>query len=82
MAWHQVERENQFSVLAGYGGPAFAALGLGLLLFKGYRQERIERGEDLIGLEGAALLTPRWWAILAAGALAGLVNLGLLSGWW
>jgi len=57
-------------------------LGLGLALFKGYRQERIERGEEISGLEGAALITPRWWAVLAVGAVAGLLNFGRLVGWW
>ncbi len=82
MAWRQATSAGSFSGLAGYGGPAFAVLGVGLGLFKGYRQERIERGEDISGLEGAALITPRWWGVLAVGAAAGLVNVGLLSGWW
>ena len=59
-----------------------AAVGLGLVAFKGYRQERIERGEDISGLEGAALITPRWWGVLAVGGVAGLVNFGRMSGWW
>ena len=82
LAWLQAARDSQFSTLGGFGGPAFAVLGVGLILFKGYRQERLERGEDISRLEGLALLTPRWKAVLGVALLAGLADFGLLSGWW
>lgn len=82
LAWIQAARDGSFSSAGGFGGPAFAVLGLGLVLFKGYRQERLERGEDISGLEGLALLTPRWTAVLGAALLAGLGSFGHLSGWW
>jgi hypothetical protein len=82
LAWIQATRDGSFSTLGGMGGPAFAAIGIGLVLFKGYRQERLERGEDISQLEGLALLTPRWKAVLGVSLLAGLANFGLLSGWW
>lgn len=82
LAWRQLARDGRFLVLGGFGGPGFAVLGLGLACFKGYRQERLERGEDISRLQGLALLTPRWRGVLAAALAAGLVNLGLLSGWW
>ena len=78
----QASTEPTFSSLGGFGGPAFAVLGLGLILFKGYRQERLERGEDISQLEGLALLTPRWKAVLGAALVAGLAHFGWLSGWW
>lgn len=82
LAWIQATRDGSFSNLGAMGGPAFAAIGLGLVLFKGYRQERLERGEDISQLEGLALLTPRWKAVLGVALLAGLGNFGRLSGWW
>jgi hypothetical protein len=60
--------------------PAVAVIGPGLILFPGYKEERIERGgEDITHLSGARLLTPRWWAILIIAVLTGLGNLALLS---
>jgi hypothetical protein len=82
LAWTQAERDGRVSTLGGFGGPAFVVLGLGLVLFKGYRQERLERGEDITRLEGLALLTPRWKAVTGLALLAGLADFGRLSGWW
>ncbi len=78
----QAATEQYFSSLGGFGGPAFAVIGVGLILFKGYRQERLERGEDIARLEGVALLTPRWKGVLGAALVAGLAHFGWLSGWW
>ena len=63
-AWIQARRDGAFSMLAALAGPAFVVIGLGLVLFKGYRQERLERGEDITQLQGMDLLTPRWKAVL------------------
>jgi hypothetical protein len=51
------------------------------VLFKSYRQERLERGEDLAGLQGMDLLTPRWKGVLGAALVAMVVNYALLTGW-
>lgn len=59
--------------------PAFCVLGLSLILFPGYREERLARGEDLSGLSGTQLLTRRWWAILLVAMAAGLVNFLLMA---
>jgi hypothetical protein len=82
LAWIQAARDGQFSTLGGFGGPGFVVLGLGLVLFKGYRQERLEHGEDISHLQGLALLTPRWKAVLVVALVAGLADFGRLSGWW
>ena len=44
------------------------------MLIPGYREERIARGEDVSGLKGARLITPRWWAVLALAIAASLAN--------
>ena len=82
LTWRDARSSGSFSPLGGFGGPAFVVMGLGLVLFKGYRQERLERGEDISDLQGMALLTPRWKVILVLCLGAGAVNFGLLSGWW
>lgn len=82
LAEQQAATEASFSSMGAFGGPAFAVLGLGLVLFQGYRQERLQRGEDIFRLEGAALITPRWWGVLGLALLAGLGHFGWLSGWW
>ncbi len=79
--WHLAISEGHFYFKAALIGPAFTIIGLGLILFPGYRTERIERGEDITQLTGVALLTPRWWGILAISLGSGLVNLGTLKGW-
>ena len=82
LVWRQAATGGQFSLYGALAGPAFGILGLGLILFPGYREERLSRGEDISQLEGMALLTPRWNAILIAMGLAAVLNLGLLKGWW
>jgi hypothetical protein len=79
--WHLALSEGHFYLKAALIGPAFTIIGLGLILVPGYRTERIERGEDTTQLTGIALLTPRWWGILAISLGSGLVNLGTLKGW-
>jgi len=54
--------------------PAFLVIGVALLLIPGYREERIARGEDVSRLQGAQLITPRWWAVLAMALAAGAGN--------
>lgn len=81
LSWVQARRDGQFSMAAALMGPAFCVIGLGLVLFKGYRQERLERGEDISRLHGLALLTPRWKGVLAVAIGAMLINFLLLKGW-
>ncbi|MBZ5516123.1 MAG: hypothetical protein LAN62_15000 [Acidobacteriia bacterium] len=59
--------------------PAVFVLGLGIIAFPGYKEERIARGEDISRLQGWRLITPRWWAILIVALLAGAANYFLLS---
>jgi len=80
LSWVQARRDGEFSMGAALIGPAFCVLGLGLVLFKGYRQERLERGEDISQLQGMALLTPRWKGVLAVALAAMAVNYALLNG--
>ena len=58
--------------------PAFALIGLALVIFPGYREERAARGEDISCMTGLSLITTRWWVILGASLGAGLLNLWLL----
>jgi len=60
--------------------PAFLVIGVALLAIPGYREERIARGEDVSGLQGMQLITPRWWAVLAAALAASVAN-WILLGW-
>ena len=78
--WRTALSEAHFSLKASLIFPAFLVLGLGLICFPGYREERLARGEDLTGVQGLKLLTPRWWVILAVALLAGATNFLLLSG--
>ncbi len=80
LAWVQARRDGEFSLLAAFAGPAFMMIGLGLVLFKGYRQERLERGEDISQLQGMDLLTPRWKGVLGLALGAGALNYALLTG--
>ena len=59
-------------------GPAFACIGLGLLLFPGYRTERPARGENIKALQGHQIITPRWWVILILALCAAVANVYLL----
>jgi ABC-type Fe3+-siderophore transport system permease subunit len=77
--WHHFLVSGLYFRKAALLFPAFAVIGLGLLLFPGYREERLARGEDLAKLAGIRLITPRWWAILAAALLAGGLNLYLMA---
>jgi hypothetical protein len=77
-SWYTALHRGYFYSKAGFLFPAFCVLGLGLIFAPGYKEERIARGEDISGLSGTQLLTPRWWAILVVALLAGLGNYLLL----
>lgn len=81
IAHAQARAEEEFSMRAAMLGPAFAVLGLALLLFRGYREERLARGEDIRALSGSALITPRWWGVVAVAMLAGALHVAWLAGW-
>lgn len=76
--WYIAQTEGYFYFKASTLMPAFMVLGLGLVIFPGYKEERIARGEDISGLSGIQLLTPRWWAILLLCLVAGIGNYALL----
>ena len=77
--WYTALYKGYFYPKASMIFPCFCILGLALIFFPGYREERIARGEDLSGLSGLKLLTGRWWAILLVALVAGFGNYILLS---
>ena len=77
--WHTALSEGYFYFKASVLMPAFLILGLALVAIPGYKEERIGRGEDISGLSGLELLTPRWWAVLAVALAAGFGNFLLLK---
>lgn len=72
--WHTAIHEGYYYPRAALMFPMLATVGAGALLFPGYKQERIDRGEDISQLSGSQLITARWWIILAIGLGAGVIN--------
>jgi hypothetical protein len=79
--WHLALSQRRFYPKVAILGPVLTIIGLGLIIFPGYRAERLARGEDLDRLSGAALITSRWWGVLAIAVGSGLINLAALKGW-
>ena len=77
--WYTVVTEFVYYPRFAMIAPAFMIVGLGLLIFGGYREEREKRGEDISKLSGLKLLTSRWWAILIVAIIAGLINFVLIT---
>lgn len=77
--WYALLTKGYYYRNASMLFPAFCILGLSLVLFPGYREERLARGEDISGLSGSQLLTPRWWAILGLALAAGAGNYALMA---
>jgi ABC-type Fe3+-siderophore transport system permease subunit len=77
--WYTALAEGHFSRKASMLFPAFFVLGLGVIIFPGYKDERTARGEDISGRQGLHLLTARWRAILVVALVAAAVNYALLS---
>jgi hypothetical protein len=77
-AWHVALTEGYFRTK--YAGFMLAAvvMGLALIFFPGYKEERVARGEDISGLSEMQLMTPRWWVVLLVCIVAALGNLALL----
>jgi ABC-type Fe3+-siderophore transport system permease subunit len=78
-SWCMATREGYFYGKASMLFPAFFVLGIALILFPEYKEERMTRGEDISGMRGCQLITPRWWVILAVAFGAGIGNYILLS---
>ena len=76
--WHIARSEGYVYLKASVLLPAFLVLGLAMIAIPGYKEERLARGEDLSGLPGVQLLTPRWWAVLVLALAAGFGNLLLI----
>jgi ABC-type Fe3+-siderophore transport system permease subunit len=76
--WNTALSEGTLYDKASMIFPASSVVGLGLILFPGYREERLARGEDISRTQGWRLLTPRWWAIVVVAVLAGVSNYVLL----
>jgi hypothetical protein len=72
--WHNLLAHGFYYRKTALIFPMFAVIGLGLIIFPGYREERLAKGENIENLSGLRLLTPRWWAILGAALLAGGLN--------
>ena len=79
LAWQRAIAGAGVSARDSILGAAITWIGVALLIFPGYRTERMKRGEDLSKLEGLALITPRWWAILAAAIAFGLLDWYLVA---
>jgi hypothetical protein len=69
-AWQAAHQRGSF-LSVGAAGPGFALVGLALVLFPGYKSERLARGETIDGNDGWTMLTPRWKVVtLLAMALS------------
>lgn len=77
--WYTALWKGYFYPKAALLMPVFFVLGTSLIVFPGYREERLARGEDVSALRGWDLLTPRWKIILAAALVLGGVNCAALS---
>jgi len=77
--WHAGLTTGDFDPEGALSMPAFLVLGLGLILFPDYDEERLSRGEVISKLKDWRKLTPRWWAIVILGLAAGGMNCYLLS---
>jgi len=77
--WYTALHRGYFYRKASMIFPAFFILGLGIIMFPGYREERIARGEDISRLQGWKLITPRWWVIVIIALVAAGANYILLS---
>jgi ABC-type Fe3+-siderophore transport system permease subunit len=77
--WYTALTRGYYYRKAGMLFPAFFIFGVALILFPGYREQRIARGENISGVQGWKLITTRWWVVLVAALVAGVVNFVFLS---
>ena len=76
--WYEAVQNGLLYSKASLMFPAFLVIGVAATLVPGYREERTARGEDITGLQGWKLLTPRWRVILIAALIVGFGNYFLL----
>ena len=81
LAWYLLPREQWYGPGLAFFGAAQLVFGLALMALPTYRNERLDRGESLEGLEGWRLLTPRWWGVLAVALAAGAAYAFALWPW-
>jgi hypothetical protein len=79
--WRAAIDRGHYYLLTAIGAPAFTTIGIALIFVPGYRTERLGRGEDLDLFSGWALITARWWGILAIALGSGFINLAILKDW-
>ncbi len=72
--WWTAFSQGYFYMYPSMIFPAFAVVGVGLILFPDYKAERRARGEDISEMEGIKLLTVRWWAILVIALVCSFAN--------
>ncbi len=77
--WYTALYRGYFYPKASVFFPALFMVGLGLIVFPGYREERLARGEDISQLQGWRLITRRWWTILVVALAVGGTNFILLK---
>lgn len=73
--WSAAKTESYAFFVIEVMGPVFLVVGGALVFVPSYRLERLGRGEDISGMEGSALVTPRWWAIAGLALFVELVYL-------
>ncbi len=78
-SWYTALNYKYFFAKSAVVFPAVLVIGVGLILFPGYKDERKARGEDISRMQGINLITARWWTIAAIALLAGGLNYLLLS---
>jgi hypothetical protein len=79
MVWYYALNDWVFYFKASGIFPTFLILGIGMVVFPNPKQERLERGEDVLGMTQRQLITPRWWTIFAAALLSGLISYAMMN---
>jgi hypothetical protein len=77
--WHTALTEGSFMMKGSIFFPLGAVVGVGYIFLPPPQEERKARGEDIAQLSNWQIITPRWWAILIVGLLAGCANYYMLS---
>lgn len=71
LAGYLLFHERLYAPGVAFLSPAQLVMGLALIAFPTYKNERLDRGESLEGLEGWRLLTPRWRAVVVVALASG-----------
>jgi hypothetical protein len=71
--------DGSFYPKIAFIGPAFAIVGLGLVAMPGPREERLAKGQNLADYPKTKMITPRWWAVIAAGLAFGGINCAAMT---